>query len=373
MRDYRLISADGHVNEPPDIWKARLPAKYQERAPHMERFEKGDAWVMEGWQGPINFGFNFSAGIPPEKRSPWKFWEEIPAAGYEPAARLRAQDEDGVDAEVLYPTPRPAAALFSNNGDPQFHVACIRAYNDWLSELCAHDPDRFVGMAMIPTIGVGAAVEELERVMKLPGIGSPYLGMWPNAGPEPTLDDDRFWAAVEEMGVPVSIHISVSAGGSRGDGDTNRTRPGARGELHHIATPGNCLELINTGVFDRFPDLRVVFAECDSGWVPYVKEQFDDRFRRHGPATRPDIKHIPSYYFDHNIFTTFVVDRYAIINRQYVGVSQFMWSGDFAHVVTDWPHSWDTINDHFAGVPDEEKHAILAGNAARVYKMANGT
>ena len=61
---YQLISADSHVNEPPDLWLDRLPARYRERAPHLERFEQGDAWVMEGALDPINFGSNCCAGIP---------------------------------------------------------------------------------------------------------------------------------------------------------------------------------------------------------------------------------------------------------------------------------------------------------------------
>ena len=51
-REYRLISADSHINEPPDLWTARLPVKFKDRAPRMERFEKGDAWIMEGVPRP---------------------------------------------------------------------------------------------------------------------------------------------------------------------------------------------------------------------------------------------------------------------------------------------------------------------------------
>src|SRR6187399_3370292 len=74
---YRLISADSHVNEPPDLWTARVPAAYRDRAPHIERFEQGDAWVLEGVADPITFGMNACAGLPPEEMTGWKRFDEI--------------------------------------------------------------------------------------------------------------------------------------------------------------------------------------------------------------------------------------------------------------------------------------------------------
>src|SRR3954469_20011410 len=105
-RTYNLISADSHINEPPDLWTTRLPAKFKDRAPRMERFEKGHAWVMEGAVDPLNFGNNCAAGLPPEERSGWVFWEDVRKGGYDPKVRLEEQDVDDTDAELFYPTPR---------------------------------------------------------------------------------------------------------------------------------------------------------------------------------------------------------------------------------------------------------------------------
>ena len=372
MRDYRLVSGDGHVNEPPELWKEGLPSKYADRAPRLEHFDEGDAWIFEGAPAPINFGNNINGGLPPEQCIPWKRWEDVPRAGYDPAARLEMQDTDGVDAEVLYPTPRQSMAVWAMAPkDPDFHLALLHAYNNWLAGYCGHAPERLVGAAMMPTLGIDAALAELERALAEPGLQTPMLAQWPSSGATVSDDDDRFWAAMVEMGQPVSIHISVSPGVT-GDNDPNRTGLTARGELRHTATPNNCLELINAGVFDRFPDLNVVFAECDSSWVPYVKEQLDNRFQRISPALRPKIKELPSYYFDRNIFTTYITDYYGVVNRHFIGVSQMMWSSDYPHLGADFPNSWRVIDEHFADVPDDEKHAILAGNCVRVYRIGEG-
>jgi predicted TIM-barrel fold metal-dependent hydrolase len=369
---YDLVSADGHVNEPPDVWIARMPRTLLARAPHMERFEEGHAWIFEGWDGPINFGHNASAGLPPEQMKPWVHWEEVPDRTYDPAARVRAQHEDGVDAELLYATPRVASGMLASCRDRDLHLATVRAYNDWLSELCSHDPDRLIGLPLMPALDVTSAVEELRRTLELPGLRSPYIGRWPSGGTGLSDEDDRFWAAVQELGVPVSVHVSVATSENvAGDGDPNRTRLGAKGEFRGLGGPTavNCLELIYAGVFDRFPALRIVFAECESGWVPCAKQTFDDRFHRYAPGLRPDTRELPSHYFDHNIFTTFVLDRYAIINRHLVGLTQMMWSNDAFHAVCEWPHDDEAIARDFADVPEDEKRLLLAGNVVSTYGL----
>jgi predicted TIM-barrel fold metal-dependent hydrolase len=370
---YKLVSADGHVNEPPTIWSDRIPAKYRDRAPKMASFDEGDAWIFEGWDGVINFGYNAAAGLPVEAVSPWVRWSDVPARTHVPAERLKALDQGGVDAELLYATPRIAGGMLASASDPEFHLACIRAYNDWLSEFCSHAPDRLMGHALMPAVGAAAAVDELHRTMQLPGIRSPYIGRWPSGQASLSPEDDVFWSAVHELGVPVSVHVSVATGDQRGDFDANRTRLGARGEFRGLGGPTavNCLELISTGVFDRFPDMRIVFAECESGWVPCARQTFDDRFKRYPPGVRgrPEVKELPGYYFDRNIFTTFVIDPYAIRNRDLVGVTQMMWSNDLFHAVNEWPHDWAAIERDFAGVPAGEKDLILANNAVRIYGL----
>ncbi len=160
-----LISGDSHVNEPGDLWTTRVPAKFRDRAPRIERFDEGDAWVIEGVADPINFGMNACAGLAPEDMHAWTRFEDMRSGGYDPSARLAEMDHDGVDAEVLYPTPRLAQGIVANT-DTEFHLALVRAYNDWLSEYVALAPERFAGLALLPNRGATHAVAELERVLE---------------------------------------------------------------------------------------------------------------------------------------------------------------------------------------------------------------
>src|SRR5438874_5545817 len=281
MRNYRLISGDSHINEPPDLWQSRAPQKFKHRAPRMEHFPQGDAWVLEGGRDPISFGSNRSGGLPPEQNVTWCRWEDVRPGGYEPAARLEEQDQDGVDAEVMYPTPRISSSLFWNTADPEFHVWLIRAYNDWLSEYCAHAPERLVGVALLPNIGAEAAVEELQRAAKLPGMRGVLLGRYPSGENGISEADDPVWAAAVANDIPVSIHVSLTSGPP---GDTGRSKFSS-GEFRFREAPERVAEFIYSGALDRYPELALVLAEVDCAWVPYVKEQMDDRYRRM-PASR---------------------------------------------------------------------------------------
>ena len=278
-RDYRLISADSHVNEPPGLWVDRVPEKLRDRAPRIERFAEGDAWVIEGVTDPINFGMNACAGLDPEEMRGWCRFEDIRAGGYDPAARLTEMDQDGVDAEVLYPTPRLSQAIIANS-DAEYHIAMVRAYNDWLSEYVEHAPERFGGLAIVPNRGVDEAVAEIDRVMGRPGMRGVVIGCYPNGTLEITDDDDKVWAVLAERRIPLSIHVSLS-----------QTMPAAHraklpGYGRFYDAPNRMIEFVFAGVFDRFPELEVVFAEVDCGWVPYVKEQIDNNYLRLDPVSR---------------------------------------------------------------------------------------
>jgi predicted TIM-barrel fold metal-dependent hydrolase len=121
------------------------------------------------------------------------------------------------------------------------------------------------------------------------------------------------------------------------------------------------------GVFDRIPDLRLVMVEVDCGWVPYVKEQADDRYRRQALAAKVKLEHTPSHYIERNVWWTWITDHYGIRNRHDIGVERMLWSSDYPHVGSNWPASWRVIQADMSGVAPEERDLMLAGNAQELY------
>lgn len=359
-RTYRLISGDSHVNEPPDLWTSRMPAKFQDRAPRMQRFEEGDAWILEGVAEPITFGFNACAGMDPKKARPWAFWEDIRQGGADPKVRISEQDQDGVDAEILYPTPRINMAVIGNE-DPEFHLSMVQAYNDWISEYAAVAPDRFGGLALIPNRGVDQAVAEIERVKDNVGIVGFVLGCYPHGDLELGPEDDPVWELLEAEGIPVHIHVALS------DSMPREHKSDLPGYGRFFDAPTRMLQFVFRGVLDRYPALKVVMAETDCGWVPYVKEQIDNNFRRLKGGKTFDIQRLPSEYVEENFYFTFITDSFAINNRHLIGPNHMLWSSDYPHVSADWPNSWRTIQAAFSDVPPDERKAILAGNCIDLY------
>jgi predicted TIM-barrel fold metal-dependent hydrolase len=366
-RGYRLVSADSHIIEPADLWMSRLPRKFLSVAPHTERFEEGDAWVLDGVEEVLTFGFNASAGMHPSQARPWRRWEEIDTAGFEPAARIVAQDLDGVDAEVLYPSPR-LFQYMANVADPEFHIALVHAYNEWLSEFCSYAPDRLGGLALMTNRGSRQACHELAAAMELPGIVGATMMRYPNGTLKPTADDDVVWEFAEAARIPLSIHIMLS--------DVlpveHRTKavPAA---FRLWDAPDRIDQLIFSGILDRFPRLQLVFAEVDCGWLPYFKEQLNNGFRKLGGFAKFSVARPPSEYIDENMSFTFITDSFALHSRNAIGVDRMMWSSDYPHNASDWPYSWRTVSAACSDVPSEDRAKILADNALRLYNFADAT
>lgn len=362
---YQLIDADSHINEPPDLWTSRVPAKYRARAPHMQQFEEGDAWIVEGAPAPINFGLNAAAGLDLDVAKPWVRFEEIRPGGYDPKARLREMDTDRVDAAVFFPTPRLSQGVFVNP-DPEFHLALVQAYNDWLIEYCSEDRNRLGALPMLPNRGVAQAITELERVIERPEVKGVLIGCYPHGDTEIEADDDPLWKAVAASGLPLHIHVSLNDTAPSGQGGTKLP-----GDLRMYDAPRRILQLIWSGVFERFPDLQVAVVEVDVGWLPFFKEQADDRYHRQNLGQTFNLPHPPSYYMEHNFVFTFVSDYFGVKNRHAIGVDRIMWSSDFPHLPANWPHSWRTIEATFADVPRDERDLILWGNAQRLYRFGS--
>ena len=359
-RSYLLIDTDQHINEPPDLWTSRVSSKYADRAPTISSFPEGDAWVFEGVDAPINFGLNSCAGKPLDQMTAWCRWADVREGGYNPKARIVELDADGIDACLLFPTPRVSQWSFAMK-EPQFHLELVRAYNDWLAEYVASNPARLGGLFVVPNRGVGDALAEIERMAGQPGMRGALLGCYPNGSLELTDADDAVWEALASHNLPVHIHVSLW-----------NELPALHvtkvpGDVRFFDAPTRILQFVWAKVFERFPQLKLVFVEVDCGWLPYLKEQADDRFRRQGLGAKLDLPRPPSHYIREHMYFSYITDHYGIRNRHDVGVERMLWSSDYPHVGSNWPNSWKVINAEMSGVEPAERHLMLAGNAQRIY------
>ena len=368
-RNYRVISADAHTVEPPDLWEKWLDKKFQDTAPKLVDDGKGGhGWLYMGSTTPEPLGLVTCVGTHPEdlKWTGARYGETIHPSCHDGAARLQVMDEDGVDAEILYP-PQRAMLTFMKNKDTGAHLAGIQAYNRWLKDgFCAPDPDRLIGICVMPNVGVDTTVQELRKAKK-DGMRGVALSAWPSGGDNLRAEDDPFWAEAAELGMPVSIHLLLAAQqnkmGASGKGSV------AIGASSLMFSMPIMVELIFQGVFDRFPKLRIGLIECGVGWIPHFLEMVDDRYWRNRHWTNTKVKKIPSQYFKDHMLATFITDYTGIAIRHQVGVSNMAWSTDFPHHGNDWPYSRRTIETLFVNVPEAERHQIVCENAGRFWGM----
>jgi predicted TIM-barrel fold metal-dependent hydrolase len=388
-RTYECISADSHVEVAPDRWAHWIAEKYRDRAPRRVRMPGGgDAFLVEG-RGLYVGGENLYSGTSPETyKMTGICWDEMPGTG-PGEQRLREQDADGVDAEVLF-AGVGARNMWRGIRDRRAYLAVLRGYNDFLAkEYCAVDPERLIGLAIMPETGVDDALAELDHCARLGFKGINLSGL-PSGHGFPTADDDRFWAAVVEMEMPVTVHIAF-------DIERNPHAPAAREPLFRYPIepqgddrPGpdyfrrltiyaragafNAVQLMLAGVFDRFPKLKVFFAETQIGWIPNFLEQMDNNYRvnchwaqRHFGVER--LARRPSEYVREHCYWGVLYNPVGIRLRHDVGIDRIMWESDFPHCESDWPRSRALIDEQLTGVPADERRKILAGNAIEFFRL----
>ncbi len=371
-RQYNLISADSHILEPPHIWTEYMPAKFHDKCPKVvSDGDGGEAWQFAPDVPPAPIGIYASAGRSHDDIR----WTGVTFAAanqgnFYADARLQEQDVDGIDGEVLFGSARMMSHFYSDP-DPEFHLAGVQAYNNWLAkEFVKKAPDRLIGLGCMPALGVDVAIKEMERCVNQLGMRGVWLNTMPSVGPGIRPEDDPFWAAAQALGVPVHFHVRVMR-------KINKPKPkGVRGDdLVGLSTVGaadmivDMPEIISSGVHDRFPDLTWVAVETGSGWIPYMLEQMDDRWWRNRNWLPIKLKHEPSFYYRRNWRSSIMIDNYAVQNRYTLGVDNLMWSTDYPHHGCDWPESRRVVDDMFRGVPADERQRICALNAAKLYKL----
>jgi predicted TIM-barrel fold metal-dependent hydrolase len=374
---YSVISADNHLIDPKDLYVERLPKEYRDRAPRVIQGPNGgDGWSFDGKPPSHTFGLEAVAG---QKSSTGTYkpsgmsWNEILPGNYDGAAHLKDMDLDGVDAVVLY--PGLGASSFTLP-DRDFAHAIMQTYNDWLlDDFCAADRRRMIGLAVLPVDdGMDATLAEFERL-----IGKGAKGLYLPGSPErPYFDTyyDPLWKAATDAGIALSFHRNH---GGKPKGDLS----GFRMDIPGINVGGivvrffSAIEpltyMIFTGVFERHPDLKIVAAEVNCGWLPFWRENMDQNFEQQRHWANLPIERRPSEYVGRNVFVTTLDDQYGFnaIRQDPSLADAVMFSIDYPHSVTLWPNSAQHIEKLTDGFDEVSKHKVLAGNAAAVYGLTD--
>jgi predicted TIM-barrel fold metal-dependent hydrolase len=363
----KIISADSHMCEPPTLWVDRIDRRFREQAPRIVKDpdgKKGSFFVCENLP-PLRISGAFAAGKTFDKSFMEAGLENAIPGGWDPAARVKDLEADGIAAEVLYTTC--AFVLFWLD-DAALQEACFRVYNDWLAEFCSYDPQRFAGLGLVSLFDIEKGRQELERCKKIGLKGAMIWASPPEEQPYGLSAYDSFWATAQGLDIPLSLHLITGKSKQSQQDESNVAELYVRMVNRPHEVQNSLLTFIFSGVLERFPRLKIVSAEADIAWVPHVLERADKYFRRFKQGYGVSFSLKPSEYFRRQCYATFIDDPLGVKTYHHVGsADNFMWSTDYPHQASTFPNSREFVKKTFAGVPEEDKRKIVCDNAAKLY------
>jgi predicted TIM-barrel fold metal-dependent hydrolase len=376
---YSRISADSHIDLPwlpNDLFTSNASAALKDRMPYVADGPDGPHWTCKNG---TSFGLVCGVGPGGAKYVPGQNYrvDKMAAIGLyddakkgqrrviDPHLRVKDEDIDGVDAEVIFGILGASTRL----GDDEASKEMFRIYNDWLVDFCRAYPDRLIGLACLPFGDIDAAVKEIHRVAKM-GIRGLELSCSWNMEPMWHPVWEPLWQAVNEVNLPLNFHTFPSLPPDAREKATGLTRRAAL----FTGVSGFQMNLVNilaavigAAVLERYPNLRIVFGESGIGWIPYALDRMDfeweDRFRDLGLTMKP------SDYWRRQCKATFQFDRIGTRLIEEMGEETVMWASDYPHTDGIWPESGKYIDEQFGHLPKDVVHKITCENAGRLYGL----
>ncbi|MFZ0666062.1 MAG: amidohydrolase family protein [Acidimicrobiales bacterium] len=394
-----VVSADGHILEPTDLFLTRLPRHLRDKAVWEEDFEIEP--LAEG--GVRDFRRLHSPSFEGWTVSRFRHYDGSPNTG-DPDRIMEDLELDGIDAQLMHPN-LSLFGLFSD--DHELSMAHARVYNDYIIERFTPYFARLAPTAPVPITDIDDAVAEIERVADAGFRGI----LLPAVSPQPyySADLEPVWAAAQANGVHVFFHCAT--GGVKVDDPKSTTlrtvmhmadqvnKP-MDGELASRRMMTQCVyntinpqqiivELVGGGVPERYPDLHFGLIEfnahwlgslvgaMEKAWVTGVGQDADwwlgywdeERPEHDQPAMarmfrmneRWPYPLTPSEYVRRQFHVSFQDDPVAVASRHITGVSTIVWGADYPHAEGTFRHSPELIAKLFAGVPADERAAMLGG------------
>ena len=392
-----IISVDDHVVEPPGLWQERLPARFRDRGPRIERrkLKRGaggvgggnmgfvedsdgqwcDVWLYEDLEYPFmtlmaavgfdELGFDVTT------------FDEIRPGCWKQPERLEDMDASHVEAAICFPNvlPRFCGQTFLERQDKELSLLCVKAYNDWIiDEWCAGaGRGRLIPLTLVPLWDPSLAAEEIQRCAAK---GSFAITFPENPNPLglPSLHDpSRHWDPVFAACADTATTLCMHIGSSSKMPSTSADAPFIiSSTLTFQNAMGSLLDYIFSGTLERFPDLVVAYSEGQVGWMPYVLERADKLWEeRSDNSFGSFLRQAPSSFIHHRVYGCVFDDPVGLRNRDVIGIDQICFETDYPHADSTFPHSKKVVEDICtqAGLNEEERYKLLRGNAITAFGL----
>ncbi len=378
--DLLTVDADGHVLEPADTWERYIDPRFRERALRVgidadgfenlfidnkpTRMLKGRLGALGGIEAETS-AEKLAFQIPGQRT----YRDGAPAGGYDPHARLAVMDAEGIDKALLYPTI--GIAWEGGVDDPELALAYSRAYNRWIVDFCRADPKRLYPVAHITLLNPEGAVEEVRRA-RSDGCVGVYLSPDRSARHGKPLDHpdfDRFWATVQDLGMPIAFHVVAREDMTFAPWATSGT--GADGVFLFaflaVEVMAAFTQMMATGLFEKYPRLRCAVLEAGSNWITAWLDRLDHKVERGGFPTA--LRLLPSEYFRRQCVISADPDETLTAPVvSHLGDDYVIWASDYPHLDASFGVVKE-LRDRLASLPLASQKKVLGGNATRFYGL----
>ncbi|NET14438.1 MAG: amidohydrolase [Okeania sp. SIO1H6] len=334
LKGYQIIDADSHVYEPFEMWRDYLEPVFKNFAPSIDLKIDNEVIVH-------------------------KLSNEVKVAGskqirqiypvsvinrFDSESHVRAMKKMGIDLSFIYPT-YGLWILAVDSMPSALAGAFTRAYNNWLQDFCSYDSRILKGVGLINLHSPEEMVTELERVAEF---GWKAVMIRPNPVKGRLLSHpiyEPFWTKCEQLGMAVAIHEGTHSRLPTTGADRFNTRFAMHACSHPMEQMMALLALIEGGVLERHPRLRISLMESGCGWLPYWLWRLDEEYRNLQWEIEETVKMKPSEYFRRQCFIAVEPSEpYLAEIIQYIGSDNLIFGSDYPHM----DHNPDIVNQMIA-------------------------
>jgi predicted TIM-barrel fold metal-dependent hydrolase len=375
-----VVSANDHLIEAEDVYHGRMPAKWADRAPRVERLDEGgQQWVFEDRVVPL-WRHCAVAGMTPEE---WLgtmivSYDDIREGCYSPQARLADMDRDNVTVATLYSSPAGigfGGDLFAAAKDPELGIAAMRAWNDWYLETwIGAAPDRFIPIQATWYLDSVTAAAEIYRnaergfrgvMLRNPtDIGLPWLGdkCW-----------DPLWRACQETGTVICHHTDALSHwpNVKFDQDCRDIPYGFGSTIFQSGAMEAVAGFVWAGLGVRFPGIKVTIAESGGSWLPHLVERLNwcikySLLHRRG---WPDLDRTPMDILTETFTLSTIEPATARRLTEELDFHNWILEVDYPHMESIWPRSQQVFADELKGADPDFIDSITWKRAAELFRF----
>jgi predicted TIM-barrel fold metal-dependent hydrolase len=353
---YIIISADCHAGGSHKAYREYLDPAFHED--------------FDAWRG--------------EYKNPYKdLGDNRRLRNWDNEMRNSQQESDGVVGEVVFPNTVPpffpSFVLFAKPPTPEEYEhrrAGVHAHNRWLVDFCGDFPERRAGVGQIFVNDIDHAIEDTKWIKEHGLRGGILL---PNIPPDvkwvkPLYDPeyDRLWEVCQDLEIPVNVHSGT------GNPDYGPYPTSMLLYINEVVfyTQRPFVQLMFSGVFERFPKLKFVMTEAGCSWVPPMLSQLDYATENVRKGATGEIRYSKDQaltknatdYFHQNVWMGVSQPREQDVEaRAILGEDRFMWGSDYPHDEGTHPYTREHLRARFGHLAPVELRKLLSENAAKLY------